>query len=176
MRKIHLLVITCIAIWGNSCASATSQESVNENLKSNSVDYKTQNTNSFDSLETAELLCSKLNELKRMPNKDKSAGDIIYDGLIDRGKKTIPCLIERITDTTIMEDPREAPHIQDFKVGDAAVFMLHRIAEKPLQDILPDDVKKHWETEGVYAYFNYVENPKNRKKIKVLWEIWNGLK
>jgi len=176
MRKFHLFVIICTAYWGNSCASVILQNSVNGNLTSNSVTSETQNINSSISVETADLLCGKLNELKRMPFKDKIAGDTVYDGLIARGKEAIPCLIERITDTTLMEDPREAPHIQDFKVGDAAIFMLHRITEKPLQDILPNEIKKHWETEGVYAYFNYVENPKNRKKIKALWKNWDDIK
>lgn len=176
MRKFHLFVITCTALWGNSCTQVASQNSINGNLTSSSVTFEKQNINFSVSVETADLLCGKLNELKRMPFKDKIAGDIVYDSLIAKGKEAIPCLIEKITDTTLMEDPREAPHIQDFKVGDAAVFMLHRITEKPLEDILPDDIKKYWETEGVYAYFNYVENPKNRKKIKVLWESWNDLK
>lgn len=71
-----------------------------------------------------------------------------------------------------MLDPREAPHIHEFRVGDAAVFMLHRITNEPLEEILPDDVKKQWETRGIYAYFTYVEKRKNREKIQLWWKDW----
>ena len=172
MIKISLLIPLFVTLLGAnfSCNSTTSQNGLNENLTNKAVTIEQQNVNSNLFVEDAALLCNKLSELKRMPYKDNVADDYIYDGLVKKGKEAIPCLVEKITDLTIMADPREAPHILDFRVGDTAVFMLHRITKEPLQSILPKEVAKQWETEGVYAYFSYVEKPQHRKKIQQWWK------
>lgn len=145
---------------------------MSEDLNKNSVKSEVSNDNASRSMADVNSLCSRLNELKRMPYKDKVAGDPIYDGLKEKGREAIPCLVEKITDVTLMDDPREAPHIHDFRVGDAAVFMLHRITEEPIEKILPDDVREQWETRGIYAYFTYVEKRRNREKIQLWWKDW----
>lgn len=122
---------------------------------------------------SAKDLCKRLSEMKVMPYRvDKSTGDPVYDGLIHQRFEAVPCLIELTTDLRPMPDPREAPHVLDFKVGDAAVFMLHRITGEPLETILPNEFAKRWKVEGVYAYFSYVEKPMNRKAIKTWWINW----
>lgn len=171
MIKIFSTAALSITMLGVniSCDSAIPQHKLNEKLTNNVVSLNQQNQNLNEFVEDVNLLCNKLFELKRMPHKDKVADDYVYDGLMEKGNKAIPCLVEKITDLTIMDDPREAPHILNFRVGDAAVFMLYRITEEPLISILPKEFAKQWETEGVYAYFAYVEKPQHRKKIKQWW-------
>ncbi len=161
MISIKLMLAYFIAIA--TLGFCTSIKWVEKN--SNLVDQK-----KSTSTEYADKHCAHLDEMKRMPTKDKIAGDRIYDGLMRQGGKAIPCLISRITDTRVMPDPREVPHVRDFKVGDAALFMLHRITKIPFTDAMPEEVMKDWETDGVYAYFRYVESAKNRKIIKKWWQ------
>lgn len=118
-------------------------------------------------------LCHELSEIGRIPFRENTiAGDPVYDGLMSARMKAVPCLVDEITNETEMKDPREAPHIPDFKVGDAAVFMLHRITGVPIPEILPKYYAKEWETQGIYSYFKYVERPESRKKIQVWWRDW----
>lgn len=52
-----------------------------------------------------------------------------------------------------MKDPRQAPVYRDFRVGDAAFFVLLRITKVPFEEMLPTQVRSELEDEGVYAYF-----------------------
>lgn len=65
----------------------------------------------------------------------------------------ISCLIGKITDSNTMKDPRQAPVYRDFRVGDAAFFVLLRITKVPFEEMLPTQVRSELEDEGVYAYF-----------------------
>jgi hypothetical protein len=93
---------------------------------------------------------------------------------MQKGREAVPCLIEKITDTTRMKDPRTAPKVPNFRVGDAAVFMLLYITRENWQPetMLSPEYAKYWETEGVYSYFAFVEKPQNRKKIQQWWKDW----
>lgn len=73
-----------------------------------------------------------------------------------------------------MADPRTAPKIQDFRVGDAAIWILLHITKEGWQPdtMLSPKYAELWKTEGVYAYFEYVEKPENRKKIQIWWKNW----
>lgn len=167
MFKI-ISIVLCFIISGSvsSCYTDNSQTEIPlAKLDAPAVADKTPNAAAVD----ADYLCRNLPELKRMPMKDKVAGDLIYDGIMSRGEEMIPCLVERITDTTPMKDPREAPQVPEFKVGDAAFFMLHEITAEPLENALPQKVSEEMKTEGIYAYFNYVQKSKNRKIIQKLW-------
>ena len=74
---------------------------------------------------SAKELCAKLSEIKVIPSWDPNETDPIYEALIEKGDGTVPCLIEKISDKTLMPDPRySVPHWQHFAVGDAAVFIL----------------------------------------------------
>ncbi len=127
-----------------------------------------------DDIDVKEL-CNKLNELKRIPyDTDQTADDPIYDGLKSKGNAAIPCLIEKITDETPMTDPREAPTVSDFKVGDAAVFMLLIVSKQDWQPstMFPPQYAKLWDSDGIYVYFSYVEKKANRKKNQIWWKKW----
>jgi hypothetical protein len=129
--------------------------------------------------ENVESLCNRLHELKKIPYKNPNDTDPIYEALIAKGEEAMPCLVEKITDETPMRDPRGGPIWQHYKVGDTAVFMLIRITNEDeilqvelLLEMLPAKYRKEWESNGVYAYFNYVAESKNREELQRWWRIW----
>lgn len=129
---------------------------------------------------TSEQLCAKLGDIKTIPTFEPTPTDPIYEALLVKGDSAIPCLIESITDKREVPDPRySVPAWQHFAVGDTAVFALVAILrkedveqEKLLIEMLPPKSKKEWETNGIYAYFNYVSEPKNRKELQHWWKMW----
>ena len=127
-----------------------------------------------------EELCDRLADIEVMPYKDPNDTDPIYEALIAKGKDAYPCLLNKITDATKMPDPRRAPHWQHYAVGDTAVFILvrsigagdERLEEKLLIEMLPPASREEWKTNGVYAYFNYVSEPKHRRDLQRWWKKW----
>jgi len=120
----------------------------------------------------AEALCQRLPEMKTMPFKGEPIDDDVYNGLIALKEAAIPCLIEKITDTNRMNDPRQAPVYGDFRVGDAAFFILLRLTKVSFEEMLPTQVRSKLEDEGVYAYFEYIEKAENRKTLQTKWRAW----
>jgi hypothetical protein len=195
--KSHLLValltfgigVLIASLWIIKLKSPT--ESVNEypvelletNVSSIQTSVETQPTNKTSVFTTTPVssrtLCNRLVRLKEMPYhpEDGLIGDPVYNGLMQKGREAVPCLIEKITDTTRMKDPRTAPKVPNFRVGDTAVFMLLFITRENWQPetMLSPEYAKYWETEGVYSYFAFVEKPQNRKKIQQWWKDWKKL-
>lgn len=121
----------------------------------------------------AEALCKRLSEIKNMPFKREKVSDEVYSGLAELNEAAIPCLIEKLTDTTRMPDPRHEPTFSDFfTVGDAAFFTLIRLVDVPFEKVLPDEVMSKWKERGLYAYFEYVQKDENRKKLQIKWRTW----
>lgn len=120
----------------------------------------------------AQALCERLPEIKEIPFKDEPVEDEAYNSFIAASNEAVPCLIDRLDDSTKMKDPRSAPQYRDFKVGDLAYIMLVRITKVPFESMLPDDVRERMKEEGVYAYFDYVQNPDNRRVIQSRWRAW----
>jgi hypothetical protein len=116
--------------------------------------------------------CKRLPEVKEIPFKGEPVNDEAYIDIVGRGKAAIPCLIEEITNTTMMKDPRSAPTYPDFRIGDLAFFLLVDITKTPFEQMLPDSVKSRMKNEGVYAYFEYVGRPNNRKALQAKWKAW----
>ena len=129
---------------------------------------------------TPEQLCARLAEIKVIPFKEPNETDPIYEALVAKGDAALPCLLEKVTDTTRMPDPRRAPQWQHYAVGDTALFLLVRVvgggdgleSERLLTEMLPEDSRQEWKTNGVYAYFNYVSEPRNRKALQRWWKKW----
>lgn len=123
-------------------------------------------------------LCNRLISIDTLPTKDPAVTDPIYESLIAKGDEAISCLVENISDRTPMPDPRySVPHWQHFVVGDAAVFILldilsrgdHSEWKRMMIESLPPKSAEEWKTNGVYAYFNYVSEPANRKNLQLFW-------
>jgi hypothetical protein len=110
--------------------------------------------------------------MKTMPFKGEAIDDEVYNGLIALKEAAVPCLIGKITDSTRMNDPRQASVYRDFRVGDAAFFVLLDITKVPFEEMLPVEVRSEMEDEGVYAYFEYIKKDENRKSLQAKWQAW----
>jgi len=115
--------------------------------------------------------CERISEIRSIPMKGQGS-DEAYVDLMKAGDSAVPCLIEKITDTTPMPDPRMAPKYSGTVVGDVAVFMLTRITETEFQALLPEEVKESYRDSGVYAYFKYVAEPEHREELQKRWRQW----
>jgi hypothetical protein len=120
------------------------------------------------------VACKRLPEVKETPFKGEPINDEAYNDIVSRGKTAIPCLISEITNITRMKDPRPAPTYSDFRVGDLAFFLLVEITKTPFEQMLPESVKSRMKNDGVYAYFEYVGRPNNRKALQARWEAWRA--
>ena len=67
-------------------------------------------------------LCSRISDIKILPQKGETGEDQTYDAFIRAGEKVVPCLIEKVSDTTKIRDPRQEPGYPDIQVriGDIA--------------------------------------------------------
>lgn len=119
-------------------------------------------------------LCDKLNEIKIIPFKGEHVDDEVYNQLLAKGDKSIKCLIEKSVDTTPMKDPRQAMPYEGFVVGDIAFFIFLDLTNTKLQDYLPGDVSDEYKSEGVYAYFKYVEKRSHRNDLKMKMAKWHS--
>ena len=117
-------------------------------------------------------LCKRLDEIKKLPNRDPNDSDPIYEAILKNGNDAIQCLIEEITNELPMSDPRGGPVWQHYKVGDTAIFVLVRIIgnDDLLQEMLPLEYRDEWKTNGIYAYFNYVSETQNRRQLQQWWK------
>ena len=122
----------------------------------------------------AQKLCEQLSEVKTLPFKGEPVSDVVYNGLMVAGDDAIPCLIDKITDTSRMKDPRQAPSYGDVRVGDVAFFILGDITGVPFEQMLPEAVRSELNDSGVYAYFEYVERYENRQELQGRWREWRG--
>lgn len=90
------------------------------------------------------------------------------DPAYDRLRSDDACeyiLVESLDDVSKMPDPRQAPIYEGFVVGDAALFMLLERRGLEFESVLPSDVSLKLETQGVCAYFSYVDTPAGRKSV-----------
>lgn len=131
-------------------------------------------SSNIDKSDTSNILCDRVSEIKHLPFKDGDETEIdkTYKSLYDAGETVIPCLINKVTDTTPMKDPRNIPGPTDTRVGDVAYFVLVGISKLNFIELLPAQVQKEYETEGVYAYHQFVSNRKNRVKLQADLKKW----
>jgi hypothetical protein len=127
-----------------------------------------------------ESLCNRLGEIEVINDRVPEENDDLYKAILAKGSDALPCLIEKINDRTKTRDPRSAPKWQHYVVGDTALFTVLSVAsqdndkrwEELMLGSLPSKYRDEWETNGVYAYFNYVSEPKNRKALQIWWKNW----
>lgn len=119
----------------------------------------------------AEVMCRQLPNSAGFPLKGNLIGDDVHDTLVELGQYSLPCLIDHITDSTWMPDPRQEPLVGDFRAGDAAFYIL---CDKGLDFnlVLPMLDKKAWEAIGVYAYFEWVNKANHRRVLQDLVRRW----
>jgi hypothetical protein len=67
-------------------------------------------------------LCRRVKEIRTIPLKpggpdaDYSSVDPVYGQMRKMGKQVVSCLIEKITDVTAMNDPRQSPTVARVKI------------------------------------------------------------
>lgn len=111
-------------------------------------------------------ICSKVSEIKTLPFKREHIDDNAYNTLIEKGDESVKCLVEQITNTQLMPDPRQAPPYSGTTVGDIALFVLVDIEDISIEEILPKELKEDFKHSGIYTYFSYVKKTSNRKLIQ----------
>lgn len=121
---------------------------------------------------TATDLCEHVRKIKKLPFKDEVVDDPSYNALANAGRAAIPCLISMITDTRRMPDPRQSYRYGDVRAGDVAYFMLMHIANRDFRELLPARVQKNYKTQGIYAYFEFVEKYRNRVWLRRRLQKW----
>jgi hypothetical protein len=128
---------------------------------------------------SASSLCDRLGEIENIDGRVPEDSDDLYKAIMAKGSEALPCLVDKINERTKTRDPRNAPVWGNYVVGDTAVFTtLHIIIRKGddgrweelMLSSLPTKYREEWETNGVYAYFNYVYEPKNRKALQKWWK------
>jgi hypothetical protein len=125
-------------------------------------------------LSHAQRLCDRVSQITVMPFKEEPVDDAAYNALIEAGESVLPCLIAKVADTRKMRDPRQAPGYAgiETRVGDVAYFMLVRVAKLGFIDMFPARVQQRYRTEGVYAYFEFVQKKQNREWLKRKLDQW----
>jgi hypothetical protein len=159
--KYSLLLLVTL-VWQTSCGASSNVESQPSHINSQNDQLKSQNRQ----------LCDNLKEIKRIPFSQEPVSDEAYNQVVRAGPAAIPCLVDSITDTTKMADPRSEPTFEDFRVGDLAFFLLVKLHHVPFEEMLPRGVQARLKDEGVYAYFRFVSSPRNRERLKEAVQRW----
>lgn len=178
MRRVSSICVYCVfglLFWG--CSSTTESKTVVDHQRENMQPIVTPTEKSENTRQASDAteLCKQLAEIKSFPGRDPSEEqDPIYAAVMLKGKELMPCLVEEISNEIPMHDPRSAPIWEHYVVGDTAVFLLTDLAQNDelLVQMLPLKYREEWETNGVYAYFNYVSVTKNRHELKEWWRTW----
>jgi hypothetical protein len=101
-----------------------------------------------------------------MPFRGESGLDSDYDAIVAAGKSAVPCLIRKITDSTLKDDPRQIPRWGDLKttVGDAAVVMMVVVTGVEIIKMMPSRYQRLHKQIGVYAELAYLHDGHNNRR------------
>lgn len=117
-------------------------------------------------------LCNRVAEIKDLPMKGDAGVDGAYDALIAGGEAVVPCLIQKITDTTPMRDPRCPRFSGRTTVGDVAYFVLVDLTKLDFVELLPVDIQRSYQTQGAYAYEDYIRRKGARRQLQARLRVW----
>jgi hypothetical protein len=120
-------------------------------------------------------LCKRVKDIKQLPHDRGEKGiDPIYDKIFANGEALTPCLIENITSTRIMKDPRCPTISTATTVGDVPYFLLVDIQDFDFTKFLPADIQNKFKTNGAYAYHEYIDRPGARTELREKLRVWYG--
>ena len=140
--------------------------------------------------ELAELMCRQLQnvgtfleyreivEAKVEPGEKRTDADEVYDAIVtddtydalDRlGAYSLPCLVNRLTDTRWMPDPRSEPLLGVPVVGDVAYMIL---GGKGVPDVLPALAHKKANELRMDDYFLWPSVGDHRQRLQNAVEAW----
>ena len=108
--------------------------------------------------------CPPVESIKTKPFRNERGIDSAYDKLrYDDACEGV--LIRSLSNTKKMADPRQMPPDERFVVADAALFVLLERRSIAIEAVVPDEVAKRMNSQGIYAYFDYVASPSGREKV-----------
>ena len=175
MKTIRLILFLLVAFGLTACGQGTPREtSLTKDSLNDTSPHPPESLETYNSQISVDELCGKISSIKRLPVKEgaKSA-DPVYNQFLANSDEMIPCLVGKITDLTAMPDPRGIPISpgDGYVVGDTAFFMLFDLTgvQFDAASIFPKRYQKKWEEDGNYAYYEYVQDPKNRLKLQEWW-------
>jgi len=156
------LVVALALMPACSRAAPDQRTSIKVNANAN-VAVRTGNVES----EPPELLCSRLTEIKAVTFRGERGVDKTFDAFLDAGDAVVPCLIERVMDSSKIKKPIQTPGYAgiEFRTGDLAFFVLLFMKQVTADQFLPDGPKRDYETEGSYTYYKFVQTRAGRKKV-----------
>jgi hypothetical protein len=127
----------------------------------------------------ARRLCSRVADIKRLPFRRDEVNveafkqlDPVYGELRMMGDAVAPCLIAEVTNRARMKDPRQAPIYKPVLVGDVAFWVFLDITGMQLETALPQDIRKKFKNQGIYAYFDWIRRSGNREKLQANLSKW----
>ena len=103
--RYRLIVILGLACILSACSRIPSQNSPKQTQKeqpANSASIKNDNPT-----QNAAHICDRIPEIKLLPFHGDRGVDATYDAFMDAGETALPCLIRKVTDSTLIHDPRE---------------------------------------------------------------------
>jgi hypothetical protein len=119
------------------------------------------------------VTCNEISAVRRIPfHAGEPVKDDAYNKLLKKSWGVVPCLIGQITNTHRTPDPRTAPIFGDVRVGDVAFWVIKDITALPYDDMFPPDLVARFPKEGVYAYFDWIHKPQNRKILQNKVQEW----
>src|SRR5215510_3465446 len=133
---------------------------------------RTKGLSAAEATKLAGLICRQLPNSAAFPGKGPLIGDDVHDTLVLLGNFALPCLIDRITDTTWMPDPRSDPLWGDFRAGDAAFFILCAAGVDFNSVAVPLLNPKDWKGIGVFAYFDWINKGNHRQRLQAAVRRW----
>jgi|SRR5215469_144759 len=117
--------------------------------------------------------CGEIGAVRRIPfHAGDPVKDDAYNKLLLKSWGAVPCLIHQITNMHRTADPRSAPQFGDVRVGDVAFWVIKDITGVPYDEMFPPDLVARFPDEGVYAYFDWVAKPGNRKRLQTKVLEW----
>jgi hypothetical protein len=108
--------------------------------------------------------CERLLAIDGLPMKT-SYSELLEGKGIEDSVGLRKCLAANIVSTVSTKDPRGAPVVQSYVEGDNAFFLLALKYDWKIEDFLDEEHRDKWDSEGIYAYFQFVSNQKNRESL-----------
>lgn len=109
-------------------------------------------------------VCPSVSSVIEIPFRDVRGADLSYNKL----RYDTACdkeLKNSLTSLVPMKDPRQMPLELRLVEGDTALFILLRRNQIDVLQILPEELKNNWNSQGMATYFEYVSTYKNRLQI-----------
>jgi hypothetical protein len=119
----------------------------------------------------ARRICNRIAEIKTLPMKGEPGIDAAYDAIVGAGEAVVPCLIQNITNVTPVRDSR-CLFSEKTSVGDIAYFVLVDITKLDFAELLPVAVQKKIQSNGVYAYHDYIRRKGARSQLQFKVREW----